>query len=321
MSFKSKVSTTWNWTKSCFNSSAWYEAAQDHVQKAAPLIENIANSPKTTLVIGGIFASVMYKSQTAKDLVKWPGNLAKECIEPKLEHWGNFELQAKIETVKNVTLLGQTYEVGTLTTQNNESQEKVYKNVHSQIDGSSNRTYFQLVSTQTTDSTNNFTTITNELEPINLEGCPQPNFVPQMQTISDAKQQRDTTTWTVANAIGQGAENTAKIVGGVVVLAGMYALSNAATKLTKAAVVDRSKDAVKAAAFESLEDANALRHAFQAVGDCAGGVACNILIDAPVYLVSGLYNQTIGCIGRLSHHDEQDTDIAGETIEDADPIA
>ena len=309
MGIKSARKTSWNYIKSCFNSSAWYEAAQDHAQKAAPAITNIINNKTTTLVSGSILACVMYKSQTAKDLVKAPGQLAKTTIKPKLNSWGNSEVKPETKAVHTVNHFNNHQsKISPLTTYAQVDQKATQHNALSDIDTKiNNRTDHKIVEHKITDSTNGSTTITNEPPQLEFSEGTSFNFEPQMKTI-EAQYQKNTKTWKAVNAIGQGAENTAKIVGGAVVLAVLHAASNAATKIGKAILLDRSKSGIKEAVSESLEDANAMRHGFQAAGDYAIGGIVNI--------AEGAWNQTLGRVFNR-HDDEHATEIVGDVI-DAD---
>ncbi len=77
---------SWKWVKSCFNSTAWYEAAKDHAQKAAPVIGNTSKGIVLANVV--IVGAALAKSEKVQNAVKAPGKVAQTYIETPIQKWG-----------------------------------------------------------------------------------------------------------------------------------------------------------------------------------------------------------------------------------------
>ncbi len=329
MSFKSKASTVWNWTKSCFNSTAWYEAAEDHAQKAAPLIENIANNPKTAIVGGALLLGVDLYFNTTGGAMLYTHDMASRYTLDPIRKWGNSKCKHPLYQLRTGAV-GSGPDQGHIhdyiqQKEKNDDIIFVHRNLQNKTLTFYENAQFkwdfergQPVSTKQNvpdiyeAPLDHITTnLFREIEAGKI-GTKITDLDRLEELKTACKQQKDTKTWKAANAIGHVAVKGATIAGGLVVLAGLYAASNAATNIGKAIVWDRSESAIKEAASKSLQEANAIRHVLQGAGDYVVAGVLNVTLDPAKWLVKGAWNHTVG---RLFHHDEQTIDMAGDIID------
>lgn len=118
-----------------------------------------------------------------------------------------------------------------------------------------------------------------------------------------------------SKAIEEVVEAVEGLVGSAMVIGLFYAASNAATKIVKAALVERSTSSIKNAAHESLlEDTKAIGHAFLTIGDAIGYGLVHCTVDPATYIVKSGWNKTLGRVFNR-HDDEPTSDIPGDIID------